>query len=124
MSDRRRCLLDPPAAGRGIGERVRALRVGPGTDEHSEMGPLVTATHRDKVASYLDGGVAEGATLAVDGRMHPVIGGDTHIYGTEGIHFYTRGKAVTSRWLDPSHGGVPGQLGSQPGPGLAFPTNK
>jgi malonate-semialdehyde dehydrogenase (acetylating)/methylmalonate-semialdehyde dehydrogenase len=198
-----------------IAERVRALRVGPGTDERSEMGPLVTAPHRDKVASYLDGGVAEGATLAVDGRMHPVIGGesggfwlgpsvldhvtpemscyrdeifgpvlsvvrvpsyddalhlvtdnpygngvaiftndggaarrfvsevevgmvgvnvpipvpmayysfggwksslfgDTHIYGTEGIHFYTRGKAVTSRWLDPSHGGV----------NLGFPTNK
>jgi malonate-semialdehyde dehydrogenase (acetylating)/methylmalonate-semialdehyde dehydrogenase len=198
-----------------IGERVRALRVGPGTDERSEMGPLVTAPHRDKVASYLDGGVAEGATLAVDGRMHPVIGGesdgfwlgpsvldhvtpemscyrdeifgpvlsvvrvpsyddalrlvsdnpygngvaiftndggaarrfvsevevgmvgvnvpipvpmayysfggwksslfgDTHIYGTEGIHFYTRGKAVTSRWLDPSHGGV----------SLGFPVNK
>jgi malonate-semialdehyde dehydrogenase (acetylating) / methylmalonate-semialdehyde dehydrogenase len=198
-----------------IAERVRALRVGPGTDERSEMGPLVTGPHRDKVASYLDGGVAEGATLAVDGRMHPVIGGesggfwlgpsvldhvtpqmncyrdeifgpvlsvvrvpsyddalqlvtdnpygngvaiftndggaarrfvsevevgmvgvnvpipvpmayysfggwksslfgDTHIYGTEGIHFYTRGKAVTSRWLDPSHGGV----------NLGFPTNK
>jgi len=198
-----------------IAERVRALRVGPGTDERSEMGPLVTGAHRDKVASYLDGGVAEGATLAVDGRMHPVIGGesggfwlgpsvldhvtpemscyrdeifgpvlsvvrvpsyddalqlvtdnpygngvaiytydggaarrfvsevevgmvgvnvpipvpmayysfggwksslfgDTHIYGTEGIHFYTRGKAVTSRWLDPSHGGV----------NLGFPTNK
>jgi len=198
-----------------IGERVRALRVGPGTDERSEMGPLVTEPHRDKVASYLDGGVAEGATLAVDGRMHPVIGGepggfwlgpsvldhvtpemscyrdeifgpvlsvvrvpgyddalrlvtdnpygngvaiftndggaarrfvsevevgmvgvnvpipvpmayysfggwksslfgDTHIYGTEGIHFYTRGKAVTSRWLDPSHGGV----------SLGFPVNK
>jgi len=198
-----------------IAERVRALRVGPGTDERSEMGPLVTEPHRDKVASYLDGGVAEGATLAVDGRMHPVIGGepggfwlgpsvldhvtpemscyrdeifgpvlsvvrvpgyddalrlvtdnpygngvaiftndggaarrfvsevevgmvgvnvpipvpmayysfggwksslfgDTHIYGTEGIHFYTRGKAVTSRWLDPSHGGV----------SLGFPVNK
>jgi malonate-semialdehyde dehydrogenase (acetylating)/methylmalonate-semialdehyde dehydrogenase len=198
-----------------IAERVRALRVGPGTDERSEMGPLVTAPHRDKVASYLDGGVAEGATLAVDGRMHPVIGGeadgfwlgpsvldhvtpemscyrdeifgpvlsvvrvpsyddavrlvsdnpygngvaiytndggagrwfvsevevgmvgvnvpipvpmayysfggwksslfgDTHVYGTEGIHFYTRGKAVTSRWLDPSHGGV----------SLGFPVNK
>jgi malonate-semialdehyde dehydrogenase (acetylating)/methylmalonate-semialdehyde dehydrogenase len=40
--------------------------------------------------------------------------GDTHIYGTEGMHFYTRGKAVTSRWLDPSHGGV----------NLGFPTNK
>jgi malonate-semialdehyde dehydrogenase (acetylating)/methylmalonate-semialdehyde dehydrogenase len=198
-----------------IAERVARLRVGPGTDERSEMGPLVTAQHRDRVASYLDSGVAEGATLAVDGRVHPVIGGepegfwlgpsvldhvapdmacyrdeifgpvlsvvrvptyaeavrlvsenpygngtaiftndggaarrfvteveagmvgvnvpipvpmayysfggwkaslfgDTHVHGTEGVHFYTRGKAVTSRWLDPSHGGV----------NLGFPENK
>ncbi len=198
-----------------IADRVHGLRVGPGTDERSEMGPLVTGPHRDKVASYLDTGVKEGATLAVDGRMHPIIGGDadgfwlgpsvldhvtpemsayrdeifgpvlsvvrvpsyadalrlvsenpygngvaiytndggaarrfvsevevgmvgvnvpipvpmayysfggwksslfgdTHVYGTEGIHFYTRGKAVTSRWLDPSHGGV----------NLGFPVNK
>jgi malonate-semialdehyde dehydrogenase (acetylating) / methylmalonate-semialdehyde dehydrogenase len=198
-----------------IADRVHGLRVGPGSDDRSEMGPLVTGAHRDKVASYLDTGVREGATLAVDGRMHPVIGGgadgfwlgpsvldhvtpemscyrdeifgpvlsvirvptyddalrlvsenpygngvaiytndggaarrfvaevevgmvgvnvpipvpmayysfggwksslfgDTHVYGTEGIHFYTRGKAVTSRWLDPSHGGV----------NLGFPVNK
>ena len=198
-----------------IAERVARLRVGPGNDERSEMGPLVTAAHRDRVASYLDSGVREGATLAVDGRVHPVIGGaeagfwlgpsvldhvtagmgcytdeifgpvlsvvrapsyddavrlvgenpygngtaiftndggaarrfvfdveagmvgvnvpipvpmayysfggwkaslfgDTHVYGTEGVHFYTRGKAVTSRWLDPSHGGV----------SLGFPVNK
>jgi malonate-semialdehyde dehydrogenase (acetylating)/methylmalonate-semialdehyde dehydrogenase len=32
--------------------------------------------------------------------------GDTHAHGTEGVHFYTRGKVVTTRWLDPSHGGV------------------
>src|SRR6478672_11741384 len=198
-----------------ISERVAGLRVGPGTDDRSEMGPLVTGPHRDKVASYLDSGVREGATLAVDGRVHPVIGGaqagfwlgpsvldhvtpqmscytdeifgpvlsvlrapsyeaavdlvnnspygngvavftndggaarrfvseaeigmvgvnvpipvpmayysfggwkaslfgDTHVHGTEGVHFYTRGKAVTSRWLDPSHGGV----------SLGFPVNK
>jgi malonate-semialdehyde dehydrogenase (acetylating)/methylmalonate-semialdehyde dehydrogenase len=200
---------------RKISDRVAGLRVGPGTDERAEMGPLVTAAHRDKVASYLDSGVAEGATLAVDGRVHPVIGGgedgfwlgpsvldhvtpqmgcytdeifgpvlsvvrvpsyddalalvsgnpygngtaiftndggaarrfvsevetgmvgvnvpipvpmayysfggwkaslfgDTHMHGTEGVHFYTRGKAVTSRWLDPSHGGV----------SLGFPVNR
>ena len=197
-----------------ISERVAGLRVGPGTDDRSEMGPLVTRPHRDKVASYLDSGVREGATLAVDGRVHPVIGGsaagfwlgpsvldhvtsamscytdeifgpvlsvlrapsyeaavdlvnnspygngvavftndggaarrfvseaeigmvgvnvpipvpmayysfggwksslfgDSHVHGTEGVHFYTRGKAVTSRWLDPSHGGV----------NLGFPVN-
>ncbi|MGA2209542.1 MAG: CoA-acylating methylmalonate-semialdehyde dehydrogenase [Acidimicrobiales bacterium] len=32
--------------------------------------------------------------------------GDSHAHGTEGVHFYTRGKVVTSRWLDPSHGGI------------------
>ena len=190
-----------------IRDRIASLRVGPGSDERSEMGPLVTGPHRDKVASYLDSGVREGATLAVDGRVHPVLGGtqegfwlgpsvldhvtpqmscytdeifgpvlsvlraptyeaavdlvnnspygngvavftndggaarrftseaeigmvgvnvpipvpmayysfggwkaslfgDTHVHGTEGVHFYTRGKVVTSRWLDPSHGGV------------------
>ena len=200
-----------------IADRVAKLRVGPGTDERSDMGPLVTGPHRDKVASYLDSGVREGATLAIDGRVHPVIGGgevgggfwlgpsvldhvtpqmscytdeifgpvlsvvrassyadalavvsenpygngtaiftndggaarrfthevevgmiginvpipvpmafysfggwksslfgDTHVHGTEGVHFYTRGKAVTSRWLDPSHGGV----------NLGFPVNQ
>ena len=197
-----------------ISDRIAKLRVGPGSDGRSEMGPLVTGSHRDRVASYLDSGVREGATLAVDGRVHPVIGGaqagfwlgpsvldhvtpemscytdeifgpvlsvlrapsyadavelvndspygngtaiftndggaarrfvseaeigmvgvnvpipvpmayysfggwkaslfgDTHVHGTEGIHFYTRGKVVTSRWLDPSHGGV----------NLGFPTN-
>ena len=190
-----------------IGERVAKLRVGPGTDAKAEMGPLVTGAHRDKVASYLESGTRDGAVLAVDGREHPVTGGDpagfwlgpsvldhvtpqmscytdeifgpvlsvvragsyddalnvinanpygngtaiftndggaarrftnevevgmvgvnvpipvpmafysfggwksslfgdTHVHGTEGVHFYTRGKAVTSRWLDPSHGGV------------------
>jgi len=198
-----------------ITERVARLRVGPGSDGRSDMGPLVTGAHRDRVASYLDSGVREGATLAVDGRVHPVIGGsgdgfwlgpsvldhvtpsmacytdeifgpvlsvvragtyddalrlvsenpygngtaiftndggaarrfvadveagmvgvnvpipvpmayysfggwksslfgDTHVHGTEGVHFYTRGKAVTSRWLDPSHGGV----------SLGFPVNR
>jgi len=197
-----------------IRDRVAKLTVGPGSDGRSEMGPLVTRAHRDKVASYLDSGIQQGATLEVDGREHPVTGGsadgfwlgpslldhvtpgmdayrdeifgpvlsvlrarsyedavdlvnaspygngvaiftndggaarrfvsecqigmvgvnvpipvpmayysfggwkaslfgDTHMHGTEGVHFYTRGKVVTSRWLDPSHGGV----------NLGFPVN-
>jgi len=48
--------------------KIRTLKVGPGTDPESEMGPLVTAQHRDKVRGYIDQGVAEGATLVVDGR--------------------------------------------------------
>ncbi|MFC6084383.1 CoA-acylating methylmalonate-semialdehyde dehydrogenase [Sphaerisporangium aureirubrum] len=201
-----------------IVDRVGRLTVGPGDDPESDMGPLVTGTHRDKVASYLDTALAEGAKLVVDGRETPVKGGtvaartpgfwlgptvidhvrpgtsvhrdeifgpvlsvvrvgsydeglrvineteygngtavftndggaarrfqnevevgmvgvnvpipvpmayysfggwksslfgDTHVHGTEGVHFYTRGKVITSRWLDPSHGGV----------NLGFPTN-
>lgn len=48
--------------------RVRALRIGPGTDPEAEMGPLVTGTHLQKVRDYIDSGVAEGAKLVVDGR--------------------------------------------------------
>jgi malonate-semialdehyde dehydrogenase (acetylating)/methylmalonate-semialdehyde dehydrogenase len=48
--------------------RVRALKIGPGTDPEAEMGPLVTRQHLDRVSSYIDLGVKEGAKLAVDGR--------------------------------------------------------
>jgi malonate-semialdehyde dehydrogenase (acetylating)/methylmalonate-semialdehyde dehydrogenase len=48
--------------------RVQALKIGPSTDAGAEMGPLVTAAHRDKVSSYIDAGQAEGAELVVDGR--------------------------------------------------------
>ncbi|SIS36847.1 CoA-acylating methylmalonate-semialdehyde dehydrogenase [Insolitispirillum peregrinum] len=48
--------------------RVRALKIGPHTDADAEMGPLVTRQHMDKVAGYINAGVAEGASLVVDGR--------------------------------------------------------
>ena len=48
--------------------RVRALKIGPGTDPDAEMGPLVTREHREKVQGYIDLGVKEGAKLVVDGR--------------------------------------------------------
>ncbi|MBN9434301.1 MAG: CoA-acylating methylmalonate-semialdehyde dehydrogenase [Bosea sp.] len=48
--------------------KIRALKVGPGTDPEAEMGPLVTKQHLDKVRGYIDAGVAEGARLVVDGR--------------------------------------------------------
>jgi malonate-semialdehyde dehydrogenase (acetylating)/methylmalonate-semialdehyde dehydrogenase len=48
--------------------RVRALKIGPGTDPEAEMGPLVTSEHREKVKGYIDLGVKEGAKLIVDGR--------------------------------------------------------
>ncbi len=195
-----------------IAERTRTLKIGDGAKD-SDMGPLVTAAHRDKVAGYIDAGVDAGATLVLDGRevsenadpngfflnptlfdhvtpdmsiytdeiFGPVLSvvrvesyddgielvnanpygngtaiftndggaarrfeneiqvgmvgvnvpipvpmayysfggwknslfGDTHAHGIEGVHFFTRGKVVTTRWLDPSHGGI----------NLGFPTN-
>ncbi len=48
--------------------RVKALRVGPGVDDTSEMGPVVTGAHKAKIEGYIADGVAAGATLLVDGR--------------------------------------------------------
>src|SRR6185503_14110120 len=52
-----------------IKERLPKIKVGPGTDAASEMGPLVTREHRDKVASYLDKAADAGATVVADGRQ-------------------------------------------------------
>ena len=51
-----------------LAPKVRALNIGPGTDPESEMGPLVTKQHLDKVRGYVDAGIGEGAKLIVDGR--------------------------------------------------------
>ncbi|MBV9658784.1 MAG: CoA-acylating methylmalonate-semialdehyde dehydrogenase [Verrucomicrobia bacterium] len=48
--------------------KIAALKIGPGSDEAVEMGPLVTRQHLEKVRSYVELGAREGATLAVDGR--------------------------------------------------------
>jgi malonate-semialdehyde dehydrogenase (acetylating)/methylmalonate-semialdehyde dehydrogenase len=189
-----------------IEERLPKITIGPGHEESSEMGPLITKEHRDKVASYLDSGISQGATLRADGRQHvlysesegfflgvslldnvtpemecyrneifgPVLEvvrvpdypsalalvngneygngtaiftrdggaarqyqfdvevgmvginvpipvpvayysfggwkaslfGDLHMYGPEGINFYTRSKVVTARWPDPGTSSV------------------
>ena len=189
-----------------IRERIRKLKVGPGLEAGTEMGPLVTKEHHARVVSYVEKGQAEGATLLEDGRTLKVEGhekgfflgpclfdrvspdmtiyrdeifgpvlsvvragsydeavslinsnpwangvaifpndggaarrfenevqvgmvginvpipvpmayysfggwksslfGDSHVHGREGVHFYTRGKVVTSRWPDPQHRGV------------------
>ncbi|MDI9829945.1 CoA-acylating methylmalonate-semialdehyde dehydrogenase [Streptomyces sp. KAU_LT] len=196
-----------------IAERARNLRVGPGDDPASEMGPLITREHRDKVASYVAGAAAQGAEVVVDGTGLTVEGhedgfflgvslldrvpltadayrdeifgpvlcvvraetyeealklindsrwgngtaiftrdggaarrfqlevkagmvgvnvpipvpvgyhsfggwkdslfGDHHVYGNDGIAFYTQGKVITTRWPDPSDGGI----------NLGFPSN-
>ncbi len=186
-----------------IKTRVAKLQIGPGMDPTSEMGPLITREHRDKVASYLEGAKAEGGKVVIDGRKHKFTGaakngfflgislvdkakpgmkvyddeifgpvlsvvrvktyeealklvndnqygngtaiftrdggaarqfqfdcqvgmvgvnvpvpvpvayysfggwkaslfGDTHMYGPDGIHFFTKTKVVTSRWPDPA----------------------
>ncbi|WP_016908666.1 CoA-acylating methylmalonate-semialdehyde dehydrogenase [Streptomyces xiaopingdaonensis] len=188
-----------------VAERARALRVGPGTDPSSQMGPLITPEHREKVASYVTGAAGQGAEVVVDGTRLAVPGhengfflgaslldrvppqadayrdeifgpvlsvvradtfdealslvnaspwgngaavftrdggaarrfqleveagmvgvnvpipvpvahhsfggwkdslfGDLHIYGKDGVRFYTRGKVVTTRWPDPAAAG-------------------
>ncbi len=55
-------------------DRAKALKVGPGTADGMDMGPLVTRAHRDKVSGYVDAGVGEGAALLVDGRGFTVPG--------------------------------------------------
>jgi malonate-semialdehyde dehydrogenase (acetylating)/methylmalonate-semialdehyde dehydrogenase len=52
-----------------IVERIPSVSIGPGTDPGSMMGPLVTAEHRDRVRSYVDGADADGATVVVDGSV-------------------------------------------------------
>jgi malonate-semialdehyde dehydrogenase (acetylating)/methylmalonate-semialdehyde dehydrogenase len=51
-----------------ISDRISRLRTGPGIDPTSEMGPLISREHRDRVASYVEGAVREGATVVDDGR--------------------------------------------------------
>ncbi|WP_213456836.1 CoA-acylating methylmalonate-semialdehyde dehydrogenase [Rhizomonospora bruguierae] len=195
-----------------IAGRMAKIRTGDGRRPGCDMGPLVTAAHRDRVAGYVAAGIAAGAAAVVDGRdvapagdpggfwvgptlfdhvtpgmpiytdeiFGPVLSvvrarsydealelvnrnpygngtaiftadggaarrfqhevevgmvginvpipvpmayysfggwkaslfGDSHAHGAEGVHFFTRGKVVTTRWPDPRHGGV----------NLGFPT--
>ena len=63
-----------------ISEKVEALKVGPGMDKESEMGPLITKDHLDKVKGYVDIGVEEGANLVVDGRKLKLQGYEKGFY--------------------------------------------
>jgi len=64
-----------------IVDRLANLRIGSGLDEKSEMGPLVTKEHREKVASYMDSAAEQGAKVLVDGRDHPLYGKDGFFFG-------------------------------------------
>jgi malonate-semialdehyde dehydrogenase (acetylating)/methylmalonate-semialdehyde dehydrogenase len=57
-----------------LAQRVKTLKIDQSQNGAADMGPLITAAHRDKVASYVETGVNEGARLVVDGRGHKVAG--------------------------------------------------
>jgi malonate-semialdehyde dehydrogenase (acetylating)/methylmalonate-semialdehyde dehydrogenase len=63
-----------------LGSLLKGLKVGPGTAEAVEMGPLVTGEHRERVRGYVDLGVSEGAELVVDGRGLNVAGHEQGYY--------------------------------------------
>jgi malonate-semialdehyde dehydrogenase (acetylating)/methylmalonate-semialdehyde dehydrogenase len=63
-----------------LAEKTRAIRINQGLDEHADMGPLVTPQHHAKVKSYVDTGVAEGATLVVDGRDFKLAGHESGFF--------------------------------------------
>ncbi|TVO58074.1 CoA-acylating methylmalonate-semialdehyde dehydrogenase [Denitromonas halophila] len=63
-----------------LAPRVRELNIGNGSTRGLDMGPLVTAAHRDKVVGYIDAGAAEGAELVVDGRSLTVAGSENGFF--------------------------------------------
>ncbi|MDC0059569.1 CoA-acylating methylmalonate-semialdehyde dehydrogenase [Pelagibacteraceae bacterium] len=63
-----------------LAKKVESLKVGPGLDKSSEMGPLVTKEHLEKVRGYVDLGVKEGAKLVVDGRKLKLQGYENGFY--------------------------------------------
>ncbi len=76
-------VADPLVA--AIKERLPKIKVGPGNEPDSQMGPLVTREHRDKVASYLDTGREQGAEVVADGREHELYDGSGGHGGTGGF---------------------------------------
>ncbi|GAA0638811.1 CoA-acylating methylmalonate-semialdehyde dehydrogenase [Halomonas beimenensis] len=58
-----------------LADQARTLKIGPGTEPGLDMGALVNAAHRDKVAGYIAQGEQAGAELVVDGREHPLVEG-------------------------------------------------
>ena len=76
-----------------IATRMRKLAIGPGTDPGSEMGPLITAEHRDRVAGYIGEGEEAGATVVVDGR-EARFGGDGFFLGVTLLDHVTPAMSV------------------------------
>ena len=74
--------------------RIAALKIGPGTDSNNDMGPLITSEHRDKVRSYIELGVQEGAKVLVDGRTHDVCKSEGYFLGPTLFDHATPGMRV------------------------------
>jgi len=62
--------------------KINAIKIGSGLDDGVEMGPLVTGEHRDKVKSYIETGIGEGATAVIDGRSYGAGNGGFFVGGT------------------------------------------
>ena len=65
----------------GIRDRLPNIKVGDGANPESDMGPLITREHRDRVASYLDSGSEQGATVVADGRESDAYNNDGFFLG-------------------------------------------
>jgi malonate-semialdehyde dehydrogenase (acetylating)/methylmalonate-semialdehyde dehydrogenase len=70
-----------------LAERARALRTGNGMQPDNEMGPVITQQALERIRGYIDDGVASGAKLLVDGRVHPRSGGPFAVPGHAGGFF-------------------------------------
>ena len=74
--------------------KIAALKVGPGTDNNNDMGPLITKEHCEKVRSYIDIGEEEGAKVVVDGRTHDVTKSPGYFLGPTLFDHATRDMRV------------------------------
>jgi malonate-semialdehyde dehydrogenase (acetylating)/methylmalonate-semialdehyde dehydrogenase len=85
-------------------ERIGAIKIAPGLEDGAEMGPLITREHRDRVASYVDSGVEEGADLVVDGRGFVVPGHEDGFF--IGVSLFDRVTADMKVYRDEIFGPV------------------
>jgi malonate-semialdehyde dehydrogenase (acetylating)/methylmalonate-semialdehyde dehydrogenase len=74
--------------------KIAALKVGPGTDNSNDMGPLITEEHCEKVRSYIDIGEEEGAKVVVDGRTHEITKSPGYFLGPTLFDHATRDMRV------------------------------
>lgn len=80
-----------------LAERARRVAVGPGDRHESEMGPVITCAARDRIVGLIDRGVAEGATLVVDGRKPSIAGHDNGFFVGPTLFDHTRPEMAIYR---------------------------